>query len=102
MGKSGQRINPEEFRDKFAIDEWNGNFKLTSWGCFQRHNKSRMEQNTTRTEDYNATVFSGSRGAMRSERRLLGRVAFLLSRGYRLRKDHQSLEEFCDEYQDIM
>lgn len=95
------RITNEEFREKFAVDDWNGNFKLTAHGCFLRHNTPRAAQALTKMENFRGTYFSGSRGVMRDERRLLGRVAYLKSRGYRVRPDHQSLEDFCEEYKDI-
>ena len=57
-------MNWKEFKEKFAVDESSGSYKLTAYGCFLRHNRKRSEQYVNKLE---SEIRSFSRGLSRDE-----------------------------------
>lgn len=78
--------------ERFAFDDGiggSGSYLLTSYGCFQRHNRSRDEQELTRNET-RVRNFEIPNGAEREEQRTLNKLATVFSMGYKLRENESA------------
>ena len=82
-----------DFYERFAIDQkWHG-MKMTSHGCFQRHNKTRQEQDNTPQENRKRNMENISREEW-AERRLVSDMARFISMGYVMGDEH--VDEFVE------
>ena len=91
------------FRDRFDTDDnphnTTGVYKLTSVGCMERFKIDRDDMMLTPAENRTRN-WENSNRAEREERMLLGKVATLLKKGYKILPTDESLEEFvlrCQE-----
>lgn len=90
--KERKKLRSQRFRDRFAIDnKWKA-FKLTSYGCFQRHNTPRDEQNMDRQESRKRNFENISRCEW-EERALMNDLSRFTSMGYKIGAD-EMVEEF--------
>ena len=69
-----KRKRIRNFKEKFAIDEHSGSFKLTAWGCFQRHMTPRREQDMSREESAKREFSYGMSKEERREQRALKEI----------------------------
>jgi len=80
-----------DFYNRFAIDQkWHG-MKMTSHGCFQRHNKTRQEMDNTKQENRKRNMENISREEW-AERRLVSDMARFIEMGYVMGNEH--VDEF--------
>jgi hypothetical protein len=76
-----------DFYNRFAIDQqWHG-MKMTSHGCFQRHNKTRQEMDNTPQENKKRNLENISREEW-SEMRMVSDMARFIDMGYIVGNEH--------------
>ena len=81
--------------NRFAFDNeigGSGSFLLTSHGCFQRHNKTREEQELTKKES-RIRNFETYNRTEHEERGIQNKLARYFNQGYKLRPN-ESAEAF--------
>lgn len=82
----------KSFRERTAVDDGiggTGSYLLTSFGCFQRHSRSRAEERLTDVESYNRNFGFRSR-AESDENTGFKLIEFLEGQGYKLSNDRKS------------
>jgi hypothetical protein len=88
-------------QDKFAVDEWTGRRCFMADGPSARFNISRTDQELTPTESAIISNETKWNGYWKEEHRLQNQVAYLLSKGCKLRMT-ESLEEFVMRCAEIL
>jgi hypothetical protein len=88
----------EEWDERFAVDENNGSYLLTSHGCFQRHKIVMFDQLLTEAENKIRNLETRLREEW-NEQLLQNKAVELFNKGCQLR-ENESMEQFvlrCEE-----
>jgi hypothetical protein len=97
--KMASKMTSQEFRERFAINEDNGSYKLTADGCMARHNQPReMDFISPRYNEWE--IKQGDRRWDNAEWNTNARVKILMEAGHKPAPT-QSLEEFVEEHKEM-
>jgi len=91
-------MNRTAFRNKFAVDgKWHS-FKLTSYGCFQRHTTPKSEQYLTPNENARASRARVWSRADLEEQTVLYNLRALANQGITDLQKGESVEHFINRH----